>query len=299
MYSIGELSKIVKISIDALRYYDEIGLLKPYHIDNSNRYRYYSAVQVNEIITIMEWKQYGFSLDAIKELLSIKDPERMQDTFHTRLQQLTVERANIERSMEQLQERIRNMKGDLTMNKKTVLIIDDAAFLRQILQDILEKHGLSVVGAAVDGETGIAMYTEFKPDVIILDIGLPGIDGIEVTKRIMEMDRNAKIVICSARGQLKSVLECLEAGASHFVVKPFLPDILLEILNTTLDEDVQQYNSRTISSINLDTRVEELDGSLPQEIINTLLQFCGKEKIDEAAELSEFWGQVKQLEPTA
>jgi DNA-binding transcriptional MerR regulator len=61
MYTIGELSKIVKISIDALRYYDEIGLLKPYHIDTSNRYRYYSAEQVNEIIIIMEWKQYGYN----------------------------------------------------------------------------------------------------------------------------------------------------------------------------------------------------------------------------------------------
>ena len=273
MYTIGELSKIVKVSIDALRYYDEIGLLKPFHVDTTSRYRYYSAEQVKEIITIMEWKQYGFSLDAIRELLPCTDTERIRSAFQTRIQQLSAERTTIERSMELIQERIRNMEGEYTMNKKTVLIIDDSTFLRQILRDILEKHGLSVVGEAVDGEAGLTMFAELKPDAVILDIGLPGIDGIEVTRKIMEMDGNAKIVICSAKGQLNSILECLKAGVSHFVVKPFLPEVMLEALNSSLANDLE-YEPKMIASVEADSRVEEVGECLSQEKINDLLDQC-------------------------
>jgi len=83
MYTIGEISKIVKISIDALRHYDEIGLLKPHFFDPSSRYRYYTADQVNEVFMIMEWKQYGFSLDAIRELMKCSDHARLRDHRRT------------------------------------------------------------------------------------------------------------------------------------------------------------------------------------------------------------------------
>lgn len=99
MYTVGELSKIVRISIDTLRYYDEIGLLKPCRVDARSRYRYYSAEQVNEMLAIMEWKQYGFSLDAIGELLHCADGERLLNACETKLQQLAAERAGIERSI--------------------------------------------------------------------------------------------------------------------------------------------------------------------------------------------------------
>ncbi|MFB9756386.1 response regulator [Paenibacillus hodogayensis] len=101
------------------------------------------------------------------------------------------------------------------------------------MKDILEKqgqsYGLSVVGEATSGEEGIARYDELKPDVVILDIGLPGIDGIKVAKKIKEIDENSKIVMCSAKGQLFTILESLQAGASHFVVKPFRAENLLEV----------------------------------------------------------------------
>jgi two-component system chemotaxis response regulator CheY len=270
MYTIGELSKIVKISIDTLRYYDEIDLLKPHHIDTTNRYRYYTTEQVINIITIMEWKQYGFSLDAIKELLHSTDTERIRSAFLTRLQQLRVARSEIERSFELLQERISNMEGEMTMIKKTVVIIDDSPFLRNIVTDILEKHGFTVLGAAENGETGLTMFTQLKPDLIILDIGLPGIDGIEVARRIKEQDNNAKIVMCSARGQIHTILESLKAGASHFVVKPFLPEALLESINFAFNNN-PNYEHEAISSI---LRTNETGETISQEMINQLFEYC-------------------------
>jgi two-component system chemotaxis response regulator CheY len=295
MYTIGELSKIVKISIDALRHYDEIGLLKPHHIDTTNRYRYYTTEQVNQIITIMEWKQYGFSLDVIRELLPCSDTERIRSTFLARLKQLIIERSSIEQTIDLLQERIRNMEGELIMNKKTVLILDDSAFLRGILTDILDKHGLTVQGTAEDGETGLSMFTQLKPDLIILDIGLPDIDGIQVARRMIEMDCNAKIVMCSARGQLHTILESLKAGASHFVTKPFLPEALLESLNIALKSDVS-FARETITAIQADNRVGEIREHLSQEMINDLLAICMKEYDVDSLELVEFWGKVKRLE---
>ncbi|MDF2815131.1 MAG: response regulator receiver protein [Paenibacillus sp.] len=300
MYSIGELSKIVKISIDALRYYDDIGLLKPYHIDTINRYRYYSAEQVNDIITIMDLKQFGFSLDAIKELLCCTDTERIQSAFHSRLQQLTVERSSIERTIERLKNRIKSLEGEVTMNKKTVLIIDDAAFMRQVLRDIIERqgqrYGLSVIGEASSGEEGVSKYDELKPDVVILDIGLPGIDGIQVAERIKEMDENAKIVICSARGQLRTTLESLQAGANHFIVKPFRAEVLLEILHTTL-ESAPQGEFETIASILADSHIENIGEPLRQESINDLLELCTKGVMVDSPEWTEFWGNLRILEP--
>jgi two-component system chemotaxis response regulator CheY len=228
----------------------------------------------------MKWKQYGFSLDAIRELLQCTDTERIRSTFQTRLQQLSAERSNIERSFELLQERIRNLEGEMTMHQKTVLIIDDSAFLRTILTDILEKHGLTVLGAAADGEAGIAMFTQLKPDAVILDIGLPDIDGIQVARRILEMDRNAKVVMCSTKGQLQTILESLEAGASHFVVKPFLPEALLESLHTTIESDLI-YELETVASIQADNRIGEIEDPLSQEMINDLLTRCLKEYQDD------------------
>ena len=134
MYTIGELSKIVKISIDTLRYYDEIGLLKPHHIDASNRYRYYTSEQVNEMITIMEWKQYGFSLDTIKELLIQTNQDQIRSAFQMRLQQLSEERTAIERSYELLQARIKSLEEERSMEKKSIIIVDDSAFLERSSQ---------------------------------------------------------------------------------------------------------------------------------------------------------------------
>lgn len=264
MYTIGELSKIVKISIDALRYYDEIDLLKPDHIDAVTRYRYYSAEKVNVIITIMEWKQYGFSLEVIKTLLTNGvDIEQMQETFLKRLKELNEERSKIEQTIKLLEVRINDLEGEYSMTRKTVLVIDDSAFLRQIVQDILEKHGFTVIGAAVDGETGVVKFADLKPDVVLLDLGLPDIDGIHVANRIKDLDINAKIVICSARNQLGTVLDSFNSGAIGYVSKPFLPEVLLSAINAAITNE---------TGFSQDKVMSYMQGLPPDELIRQLAQ---------------------------
>jgi two-component system chemotaxis response regulator CheY len=276
MYTIGELSKVVKVSVDALRYYDEIGLLKPHHVDPSSRYRYYSSDQVNEMIFIMELKRYGFSLDAIRELLDCRDCNRLRDIYQTKMQQLLAERNQLEDSIQLLQKQMNRWGDGNDMEKQSVLIIDDVAFMRQILQEILEKHGFKVVGVAADGEAGVSMYNTLKPELVVLDIGMPGIDGIEVLRRIRQCDGEAdttRIVMCSAKATASMITSCLKEGADDFVAKPFQAEYLIDALNS---KHKRQYEPSAIVALLEGAMVAEEEETLPQESINELLNLCTK-----------------------
>jgi two-component system chemotaxis response regulator CheY len=289
MYTIGEIAKIVKISIDSLRYYDEIGLVKPHYIDPSSRYRYYSENQVRDLMGILEWKKYGFSLDAIRELLDCADPELLKNMLQTKAQQLRVERRELDKSIELLEGRIQRLGVGTLMEKKSVLIIDDAPFMRQILADILSKQGLQVMGSAADGEMGLAMYAELKPDLVILDIGMPGMDGIEVLRRLRTMESAARIVMCSAKGQMRTILECIKEGAGDFIAKPFQQEFML---TTLFDPNRGQYELETVDSLLSDSRVDTLTEPLAQDTINELLQLCTTKSPNHEAKIQKFWSHV-------
>lgn len=275
MYTIGELSKVVKVSVDALRYYDEIGLLKPHHVDPSSRYRYYSSDQVNEMIFIMELKRYGFSLDAIRELLDCRDNNRLRDIYQTKMQQLLAERNQLEDSIQLLQKQMNRWGDGNVMEKQSVLIIDDVAFMRQILQEILEKHGFKVVGVAADGEAGVSMYNTLKPELVVLDIGMPGIDGIEVLRRIRQYEEadTTRIVMCSAKATASMIASCLKEGADDFVAKPFQAEYLIDALNS---KHKRQYIPSAIVALLEGATAAEEEETLPQESINELLNLCTK-----------------------
>jgi two-component system, chemotaxis family, chemotaxis protein CheY len=113
-----------------------------------------------------------------------------------------------------------------------VLIVDDAAFMRMMLSDILTKNGYQVVGEALNGLTAIDMYNKEKPDIVTMDITMPEMDGIQSVKEIMKNDPNAKIIMCSAMGQQAMVMEAIKCGAKDFIVKPFQPDRVLDALKT-------------------------------------------------------------------
>lgn len=102
-----------------------------------------------------------------------------------------------------------------------VLIVDDAAFMRIMLRKIIVVAGHDVVGEAADGDTAVEMFRDLKPDLTTLDITMPGKDGIEVLREILELDGDARVVMCSALGQQAKVVESLKLGAKEFVVKPF------------------------------------------------------------------------------
>lgn len=119
------------------------------------------------------------------------------------------------------------------MDKK-ILLVDDAAFMRMMLKDSLSKNGYSNIIEAADGEIACNMYQEEKPDLIIMDITMPNKTGIEALREIKSMDPNAKVVMCSAMGQESMVVEAIKLGALDFIVKPFKPERILQIVGKLL-----------------------------------------------------------------
>ena len=115
-----------------------------------------------------------------------------------------------------------------------VLVVDDAAFMRMMVKDILTKNGYEVVGEAENGMKALEKYQELKPDLVTMDITMPEMDGIAAVKEIKAADPNAKVVMVSAMGQQAMVIEAIRSGAADFIVKPFQPDRVLEALGKAL-----------------------------------------------------------------
>lgn len=111
---------------------------------------------------------------------------------------------------------------------KSVLICDDAAFMRVMIKDILTKNGYDVAGEAENGLKAIEKYNETKPDLVMMDITMPEMDGIQALKKIKEADAAANIIMCSAMGQQAMVIEAIQSGAKDFIVKPFQAERVLE-----------------------------------------------------------------------
>jgi two-component system chemotaxis response regulator CheY len=115
-----------------------------------------------------------------------------------------------------------------------VLVVDDAAFMRMMIKDILTKNGYEVVGEAADGAQAVERYQELRPDLVTLDITMPEMDGIEALKRIRALDPNARVIMCSAMGQQAMVIDAIQAGAKDFIVKPFQADRVIEAVKKVL-----------------------------------------------------------------
>lgn len=115
-----------------------------------------------------------------------------------------------------------------------VLIVDDAAFMRMMIREILTKNGYEVCGEANDGTQAIERYKELKPDLVTMDITMPEMDGIQALREIKKLDANAKVIMCSAMGQQAMVIDAIQAGAKDFIVKPFQQDRVIEAIKKTL-----------------------------------------------------------------
>ena len=115
-----------------------------------------------------------------------------------------------------------------------ILLVDDAAFMRMMLKDILTKNGYNVVGEAENGAQAVEKYRELKPNLVVMDITMPEMDGIQAAKAIKAADANALIIMCSAMGQQAMVIEAIQAGAKDFIVKPFQPDRVLEAVKKVI-----------------------------------------------------------------
>ena len=113
---------------------------------------------------------------------------------------------------------------------KNILICDDAAFMRMMIKDILTKNGYNVAGEAENGLKAVEKYNETKPDLVMMDITMPEMDGIQALKKIKEYDPGATVIMCSAMGQQAMVIEAIQSGAKDFIVKPFQADRVLEAI---------------------------------------------------------------------
>ncbi|MBU4532813.1 MAG: response regulator [Eubacteriales bacterium] len=119
---------------------------------------------------------------------------------------------------------------------KRILVVDDAAFMRMMIKNILTKSGYEVVGEAENGSLASKMYMELKPDLVTMDITMPEMDGIEGVKQIRKNDPNANIIMVSAMGQQVMVMEAIQAGAKDFIVKPFQQERILQAIDRVLSQ---------------------------------------------------------------
>jgi two-component system chemotaxis response regulator CheY len=117
-----------------------------------------------------------------------------------------------------------------------ILIVDDAAFMRMMIKEILTKNGFDVVGEASDGVQAIEKFKELDPDLVTMDITMPEMDGVTALKEIKKINPNSKVIMCSAMGQQAMVIDAIQAGAKDFIVKPFQAERVLEAINKTLSQ---------------------------------------------------------------
>ena len=119
---------------------------------------------------------------------------------------------------------------------KRILIADDSTFMRTILKRVIGSAGYIIAGEAENGLRAVDRFTELKPDLVLLDVTMPEMDGIQALRKIMSIDPDANCIICSAIGQRWMIVEAIEYGAKDFIVKPFQADRVLTAIRHTIGE---------------------------------------------------------------
>ncbi|MGY4689437.1 response regulator [Salibacterium sp. K-3] len=116
----------------------------------------------------------------------------------------------------------------------SVLIVDDASFMRMMIKDILTKNEFEIAGEAANGQEAVDLYKDTHPDLVTMDITMPEKDGIAALKEIQEEYPDAKIIMCSAMGQQSMVIDAIQAGAKDFIVKPFQADRVMDAVQKVM-----------------------------------------------------------------
>lgn len=116
-----------------------------------------------------------------------------------------------------------------------VLIVDDLAFIKLIIKDTLEKTGFEVAGEASNGIEAVEQYKRLRPDIVLMDITMPRMDGIQALQEIIKADPQARVIMCSALGQQKLIIQSIQLGAKDFIVKPFKPERIVGAIKKALN----------------------------------------------------------------
>ena len=119
---------------------------------------------------------------------------------------------------------------------KKILLVDDAAFMRKMIKDTLIKNGYTEVFEAVDGADAVEKFGEIGPDLVVMGITMPNMDGLEALKAIRAKDGSANVVMCSAMGQETMVIDAIKSGAKDFIVKPFKIERVLKTVTSIVGE---------------------------------------------------------------
>ena len=117
---------------------------------------------------------------------------------------------------------------------KKILIVDDSTYMRLNIKNIIREMGLKIAGEAQNGKECIQKYKKINPDLVIMDITMPEMGGIEALKKLKKYDSQARVIICSAMGQQPLIIEALKAGAEDYIVKPFYKSKIKNTINNVL-----------------------------------------------------------------
>lgn len=123
-----------------------------------------------------------------------------------------------------------------------VLVVDDAPFIREVVNQILTSAGMTVVGEASDGDDAVSLANALQPDIILMDLVMPTKSGIEATKEILKANPSQKIIACSTLDQETLVMRAIDAGCIHYITKPFKKDTLLKVIETAIQREKKGEN---------------------------------------------------------
>lgn len=249
MYTIGQISKLVNITPNALRYYDEISLVKPSEQDKFSGYRYYTKEQVKDLLLIQEYKYYGFSLNEIKDLLNQNEKallsaltnklKILQENYEDEGMRIKI----IQRKLSDL-----NMKNDITRKDdmdKLILLVEDVAFERMLMKEILVSHGFTNIVECSNGKEAVEKYDKVHPDLVVTGITMPIMDGLYAMKLIKEKHKEAKAIFCSYMSQLFILPIALKSNACFdFIPKPIEANRLISSI-------IKAFELQPDASINL------------------------------------------------
>lgn len=130
---------------------------------------------------------------------------------------------------------------------RSVLIVDDVAFARRVIKEILTAAKYNVIAEAANGNEAINLYNKYNPDVVTMDIVMPDKGGIEATRQILDGDKNAKIIMISAMGHEQLLMEAINAGARDYILKPFLPEDIVRAIEKLFQEEDELAAARGVS----------------------------------------------------
>lgn len=286
MYTIGQISKMVNITANALRYYDEIALLKPIKQDHMTGYRYYSDSQIKELIKIQELKYYGFSLNEIKDLLHA-DQDQLYKALSTKMQSLRQAYMNDGIRLKIIMKKM----GKLDMDKnKLIMLVECVSLERMIMSEILHAQGFTNIIYCVNGQEAVEQYEKHMPHLVITGITMPVMDGLYASKLIMQKHNDARFIFCTYMSQLHILYDAVSSGCCvDFIAKPFGVERLVNSVIHAFEEDQAEINIKNIGvlayEINHGNDAYKNQLNLNQNEIDIFLGYIKKEAASDLNEL--------------